>query len=174
MASKLVIETCQDLFLSTQLVGGDTDQITGLVHKSYFLRDLGRRAYEVTRYNATTSIALMRIVGIENSPEDLGLYVELLGNIGKLIDENFRLNDLACWFGPTEFAIQMPYVEESSAEKALQRISQMIDEVVKPFGAKIEFKVSQIDDSYTADVMVKILQQLGNFSAPSEELSIVY
>jgi PleD family two-component response regulator len=161
-----------ELYLHARLLGQDTDQVVGLVHKQFFIRDLHRRAYEFSRYKVKVSVGLIRIKNLAASFSDKGSLADELDLIGNLLDENMRLTDLATWYGSNEFAIQMPHVDAEEACQACERMIEVLGVGLR-FDADMEYQVSELNDTHTADLLLNNLRE-SRFRAPLEEPSMIF
>ena len=146
-----------ELFGDARLFGKDIDPIVGLVHRQYFVRDLNRRAYECSRYKVEVAVVLIRIINLNASFRNKAQLVVELDNIGTMLDENIRLTDLATWYSADEFAIQMPHATQEEAKQACKRIVAMLDKGLS-FDAVFDSQVYRLDDSFTADVLLRNLR----------------
>ena len=162
----------QELYEDARLLGQDTDEIAGLVHKQFFIRDLHRRAYECSRYGVIVSAGLIRMTNLASSFNDKAEMAAELDRIGSLLDENMRLTDLATWYGPNEFAIQMPHVDAEEAKRACQRLIEVLQPKLG-FDAVMEFEVAELDDNHTADILLENLKE-NRFRMPLEEQSSIF
>ena len=168
---KSTANNLEELYMDARLLGQDTDPIVGLVHKHYFLRDLQRRSYECSRYGVKVAVVLINITNLATAFEEKNQLAGELDRIGTMLDDNLRLTDLATWYGPSQFAIQMPHAEKSEAETVCKRL---VVELKKQLGFKAEMKckVRELNDMHTADLLLGQLKESQFRKPPSEQASL--
>lgn len=146
-----------ELFQDSRLLGHDCDPIVGLVHKHFFIRDLNRRAYECSRYGIEVSLVLIQIHNLSEAFTEKSRLAAELGRIGTLLDDNLRLTDLATWYAPCAFAIQMPHVRSNEAKMVCDRLVAILERQLA-FNAEIDFQIRELDDMHTADLLLSKLK----------------
>jgi diguanylate cyclase (GGDEF)-like protein len=101
------------------------DHLTGLYNRSYFDEELARlersRKYPV-------SIIMADVDGLKEVNDIMGHAAgdKLLQEVGQILKEVFRAEDVVARIGGDEFAVLLPGVDETATTEAMSRIRQII------------------------------------------------
>lgn len=100
----------------------DSDTLTPLPNRRFFLRELERVAAHVTRYGTPAALLFVDVDGLKaiNDAHGHGLGDAALIHVARLLRESVRAADTVARIGGDEFGLLLDHVDEAAArEKAV-------------------------------------------------------
>lgn len=127
-----------------------TDAMTDLHNFRYFELRLKEEVIRHKRTNSGISLLILDVDHFKNFNDTLGHLAgdEVLRNLGRILKETVRENDIVARYGGEEFAIILPAVDTQGALVLAERIRERVEEApfeheeVQPFG-KITVSIGQ-------------------------------
>lgn len=122
-------------------VAASTDGLTGIHNYRYFWDRLEEEVSRAERRGTDLSIAYFDIDGLKAVNDEHGHLAgdAVLRTLGGVIGSHVRSEDVPARYGGDEFAIVMPETPKEEAEKAVERLMELIDRARVPLdgGASI-------------------------------------
>ena len=102
----------------------DTDPLTGLANRRFFMEQLEREYARVQRYSAPFTIAYFDLDNFKYVNDALGHDAgdELLQTVATTLSSSIRVSDFAARLGGDEFALLFPVLENESAPVVLEKL----------------------------------------------------
>lgn len=106
------------------------DQLTGLYKPDYLHNRLAEEIRRADRYDVPTSLALVAVDAFADFKERYGHYKAdlMLEHMADLLRISVRDTDIVARYGPTEFAVVLPFTPSASAELVADRIRRTVSE----------------------------------------------
>ena len=102
----------------------DTDPLTGLSNRRFFLEQLEREYTRIRRYPECITVVYIDLDNFKYVNDTLGHDTgdELLSSVARTLSESIRESDLAFRLGGDEFAVLFPALEEIQALPVLDKV----------------------------------------------------
>jgi diguanylate cyclase (GGDEF)-like protein len=120
-------------------VAASTDGLTGIHNYRYFWDRLEEEVARAERREALLSIAYFDIDGLKTVNDSHGHLAgdAVLRTLGQVIGGHVRQEDVPARYGGDEFAIVMPDTPKDEAERAVQRLMELIDRTQVDLGTGV-------------------------------------
>lgn len=134
-----------------------TDPLTKLFNRSYFDRILLKQRSLSLRHNATFSLLLLDVDYFKDVNDKFGHQKgdTVLSLLANLLLNNSREHDYVCRFGGEEFALVLPYTEQSDAVLLADKYRKLISEY--DFGLNRQLTVSIGVSQFAGDESIESL-----------------
>ncbi len=106
------------------------DELTKLHNRRYFIEALEGEFERANRYEAEMALVIMDLDHFKDI-NDIHSHLAgdmVLSEIGKILKEHVRRNDIACRYGGEEFAVILSNVSRGSIYAAYERFREMVSE----------------------------------------------
>ncbi len=105
------------------------DKLTNLKNRGYFDNRIKKSAERAFRYNTNFSLIFVDLDKFKYLNDELGHLVgdEALREVGRIINNSFRLLEVNCRYGGEEFAIILPETDREGAAIAAERLRKEIE-----------------------------------------------
>jgi two-component system, cell cycle response regulator len=105
-----------------------TDELTGLYNRRYFTEALGREIARAKRYGTSLVMCMMDLDYFKRVNDVYGHTAGdmVLSEIGKILKDCIRQNDLACRYGGEEFAVILPNTDVKRAKAVCERFRKIV------------------------------------------------
>lgn len=122
----------------------DRDSLTGLLTRRAFLERVSQRMAEAKRHNRSMSLCLIDLDEFKKINDIHGHIAgdQVLAQLGRLLRERFRAEDLRCRWGGEEFAIALVDEDIVTARRVLQRVLEEFDSLTFGQANQTPFKTS--------------------------------
>lgn len=130
------------------------DALTDVRNKRFFDETIAREVSRSLRYDRIFSLIIFDIDHFKNINDSFGHLAgdAVLRQLGMLIKNSVRRDDIACRIGGEEFAILLPEVELEGGRKTAEKIRQAVERTVFSFeGTDIPVAISAGVAEWTAD-----------------------
>ncbi|AXT74041.1 GGDEF domain-containing protein [Vibrio natriegens] len=120
-----------------------TDELTGLLNRAAFEKDIEYINSESVEFNYSYCIALIDIDNFKNINDNYGHLVgdDILESISDIIQSSIRPDDKAYRYGGEEIALVLKYCSLTDASSVVERLRKKISNYIFIFD-KIELKVT--------------------------------
>ncbi len=143
----------------------DTDPLTGLANRRFFLEQLEREYDRVRRYPEPFTIAYFDLDNFKYINDTMGHDIgdELLYIVAEILTKSVRETDFAARLGGDEFAVLFPAMEKASAPIALEKLQSELLVEMKARAWPVTFSIGAITFSgvmASSRDMVKMVDDL--------------
>jgi two-component system cell cycle response regulator len=109
------------------------DELTKLHNRRYFIEALEGEFERANRYETEMALIMMDLDDFKKINDTYGHPAGdmVLSEIGKILKEHVRRNDIACRYGGEEFAVILPNVSRDNIYATYERFREMVSE--QPF-----------------------------------------
>jgi two-component system, cell cycle response regulator len=109
------------------------DELTKLYNRRYFIEALEGEFERASRYETEAALIMMDLDNFKKTNDTYGHPAGdmVLSEIGKILKEHVRRNDIACRYGGEEFAVILSNVSRDNIYAAYERFREMVSK--KPF-----------------------------------------
>ena len=109
------------------------DELTKLHNRRYFVEVLEGEFERARRYETEMALIMMDLDHFKKTNDTYGHLAGdmVLSEIGKILQEHVRRNDLACRYGGEEFAVILPNISRDNIYAAYERFRKIVSE--QPF-----------------------------------------
>ncbi len=109
------------------------DELTKLHNRRYFIEALEGEFERANRYDTEVALIMIDLDDFKRINDTYGHPAGdmVLSEIGKILKEHVRRNDIACRYGGEEFAVILPAVSRDNIYAAYERFREMVSK--KPF-----------------------------------------
>ncbi len=109
------------------------DELTKLHNRRYFIEALEGEFERANRYETDIALIMMDLDSFKEINDEYGHIAGdmVLLEIGKILKEHVRRNDIACRYGGEEFAVILPNVSRDNIYAAYERFREMVSK--QPF-----------------------------------------
>lgn len=107
-----------------------TDGLTGLSNQRYFLKRLGEEIARCRRYNRKLSLVFFDLDDLKTTNDTYGHLAgdDVLRQMGTILKNCIRSNDVISRYGGDEFCVIMPESDEQTCVKFMQRLQSKVAE----------------------------------------------
>ncbi len=104
----------------------ETDELTKLFNRRYFIQQLEKEIDRTTRYDHPLALMMIDVDFFKEYNDKLGHQAgdDLLEKIGTLLKSMLRSSDVPCRYGGDEFSIILPHIGYGEAKQLAQRIQE--------------------------------------------------
>ena len=104
------------------------DDLTGIYNRKYFMESLGKEMARAERYKTKLALCMMDIDHLEEINDTYGYHAgdKVLSEVGKILNNSIRQNDLACRYGGGKFAVILSHTEAENARVACERFRERV------------------------------------------------
>ncbi len=105
------------------------DTLTGLYNKNYFHQCLSDEVLRAQRYHRSLCLIVVDVDDFKHY-NDINGYVmgnQVIKEIGHLLDNNVRQNDIVCHMGGPEFVVVLPEGNAAGAQKVAEKIRHHVE-----------------------------------------------
>ena len=143
----------------------DTDVLTGLANRRFFLERVDTERVRSSRYKETFTIAYIDVDNFKHINDTQGHEVgdEVLIHVSQSILDNVRKSDLAARLGGDEFAIIFPMLSFDQSKITLQKMHKYLSYSVAEKNWPISFSIGAVTFTQpmnTSREMIKIVDDL--------------
>ncbi len=121
------------------------DELTGVLNRRGFMRELRRAASYSARYGAPVALAIIDLDDFKRTNDTHGHAAgdEVLRAVGRLLTERVRASDIVGRIGGDEFAVILWHVGDEAAADKIDDVEQQIEATTIPFhGLSLRAKLS--------------------------------
>lgn len=124
----------------------DTDPLTGLANRRFFMEQLERECIRVQRYPEPFTIAYFDLDNFKYVNDSMGHDVgdRLLERVAVALAANVRGSDLAARLGGDEFAVLFTHLEDKSAQTVLENLQQELLSAMQSHDWPVTFSIGAI------------------------------
>jgi len=160
---KLLIVVHEKLLLEESLA--DTDPLTGLANRRFFLEQLEREQLRAQRQPEPFTIAYFDLDSFKYVNDTMGHDVgdELLQLVAKKLFLSIRATDFAARLGGDEFAVLFPILDKDAATSVLEKLQAELLETMKEKNWPVTFSIGVVTFSKvmpTSRDMIKLVDDL--------------
>jgi len=143
----------------------DTDPLTGLANRRFFLEQLEREYARFRRYPEPFTIAYFDLDNFKYVNDSMGHDVgdELLKVVAQTLSTSIRASDFAARLGGDEFAVLFPVLHQESAQPVLEKFSSELLAIMQEKDWPVTFSVGVVTFSEVMDSsrdMIKYVDDL--------------
>ena len=105
-----------------------TDHLTGAHNKKFFENELKREFHRFFRHKRPLSLAMMDIDHFKKFNDEYGHLAgdRILAQLGRIISDSIRMEDIFCRYGGEEFVVLMPELDLDGAAEFSERVRKVI------------------------------------------------
>ena len=119
------------------------DELTKLYNRRFFVEALEGEFERANRYGAEMALIMLDLDFFKKINDTYGHLAGdmVLTDVGKILKEHVRRNDLACRYGGEEFAVILPNVSRDSIYPAYERFRKMVSKLLFEYESK-QFRIT--------------------------------
>ena len=108
------------------------DELTGLYNHRFLREFLWKESKRATRYNKQFSVVILDMDNFKAINESYGHLAgdDFLRNVGKIIEHNIRIEDIAVRYGGDEFLMVLPETNKEGATVFTKRVCSIVETIV--------------------------------------------
>ena len=143
----------------------DTDVLTSLANKRFFLEQIEREYERIQRYPKPLTIAYIDLDNFKQVNDTMGHDEgdELLRAVASALTYNIRASDFAARLGGDEFAVIFPMLEEESALPVLEKLPSELLKIMQEKNWPVTFSIGAVTFTDVMDSgkdMIKLVDSL--------------
>lgn len=140
----LLLTIKEKLLLEASLA--DTDTLTGLANRRFFLEQLEREQIRVNRYPEPFTMAYIDLDNFKYINDSFGHDIgdNLLITVANYLKDNTRATDTAARLGGDEFAILFPHLDNKEAQKFFKDLQEVLGNIMNNNGWPVTFSIGAI------------------------------
>ena len=124
----------------------DTDPLTGMANRRFFLEQLDRECARVHRYPELITIAYFDLDNFKYVNDSMGHDVgdELLSNVAQVLSDSIRKSDFSARLGGDEFAVLFPVTGKEDASTLLRKLQNELLEAMQERDWPVTFSIGAV------------------------------
>jgi len=140
----LLLKVKDKLLIEASLA--DTDTLTGLANRRFFLEQLEREKTRINRYPEPFTMAYIDLDNFKYVNDSFGHDIgdELLIAVSKYLKENTRATDTVARLGGDEFAILFPHIDNKAAQSFLKDLQEALNNIMNQNNWPVTFSIGAI------------------------------
>ena len=121
----------------------DSDTLTPLPNRRFFLRELERVAKQVARYGTPAALLFVDVDGLKviNDAHGHGVGDDALIHVARLLREQVRGGDIVARIGGDEFGLLLDRADESTAREKAAALCAMVARSPTPGGVTVTISI---------------------------------
>jgi len=132
----------------------DSDTLTPLPNRRFFLREMERAALQVSRYGMSAALLFVDVDSLKSINDSHGHCAGDLAliHIARLLRDQVRGSDVVARIGGDEFGILLEHVDEAAARDKAEALCQVIADnpLVKGVPLSVSIGVAPLDEDHQA------------------------
>ncbi len=138
-----------------------TDNLTGLYNQRFFYEKLDLEIARAKRHNSSLMLLMIDLDGFKKLNDSLGHLTgdAVLQEVGGLIRECLRMNDLAFRYGGDEFCLILPDTDLDGAVIVAKRLQDLIRKQLYSYGTTLSIGIVKFQLRYDSRAFIHYADQ---------------